>query len=72
MSSTQPINIHTNDNNKNNNYNYNYNYSYKNENIPDYPSTPDDKSYWQKKLLTRINNYSESNNLIKCNNFIKM
>lgn len=65
MTTTQPINIPINDYKKNYNYNYNYNYIYKNDNIPDYPSTPDDNSTWQKKLLTRIDNYSKCNNLTK-------
>ena len=67
MSSTQPITILINDdkNKKYNNNNNNYNYIYKNDNIPDYPSTPDDNSYWNKKLLSRIDNYSKCNNLIK-------
>ena len=64
MSNTQPISIPINDNKKYNNNN-NYNYIYKNDNIPDYPSTPDDSSTWQKKLLTRINNYSKCNNLTR-------
>ena len=68
MSNTQPINIPINDDkkiNNINNHNYNYNYIYKNDNIPDYPSTPDDNSTWQKKLLTRIDSYSKCNNLTK-------
>ena len=68
MSTTQPINIPINYN-KNKNYSNLYNnnnYIYNTDNIPDYPSTPDDKGSWEKKLLIRITNYS------KCNNFIKM
>ena len=68
MSRTQPINIPINDSKNNNSYNLynNNNYIYKIDNIPDYPSTPDDNGSWEKKLQIRIYNYS------KCNNFIKM
>ena len=64
MSTTQPINIPINDKKKIYNPNNNH-YIYKNDNIPDYPSTPDDNSNWQKKLLNRIDIYSKCNNLTK-------
>ena len=70
MSTTQPINIPINHNKNKNCYSFynnnTNNYIYNVDNIPDYPSTPDDKDNWNNKLKIRINNYS------KCNNFIKM